>query len=318
MHRWLKLSHPRHRGRLRPHEYTSYLPLAILIAVVGIALVIGTVSAQSPPPQSSSISLNGKVPANPPTQPARIDSPANQQQFSTSPITVSGTCPSNTVIEIYTNNIFVGSTPCSDAGTFALKVDLLFGQNVLTARDYDALNQAGPVSNQVTVVYNALPLQTLPLGSLNLAGAQLLLNTDAVYRGTFPGETLNVPVTIIGGLPPYAINVEWGDNANSVVSRKDNTTFNAGHSYSKAGTFQISLQGSDAAGHAAFLTVAAIVNGQPAASSTIKTTNTSQNTLFVLWPLYAGTATAVCSFWLGEQREKRILGRAPLTLHPQH
>lgn len=318
MHRWLKLSHPRHSGRLRPHEYTSYLPLAILITVVGIVLVIGTVSAQSPPPQSSSVSLTGNVPAKPPTQPATITSPSDGTSFSTAPIVVSGTCPKDTVVEIYTNDIFVGSTPCTNIGGFSLKVGLLFGKNVLVARDYDALNQAGPESNKVTVVYNVLPAQASSLAPLNLGGAQLLLSTDAVYRGTFPGQSLNVPVSIVGGTPPYAINVEWGDNANSVVSRKNNTTFNAAHSYSKPGTFQITLQGSDAAGHEAFLTVAAIVNGQPGTSSTLKTTNTSQNTLLVLWPLYVGTATAVCSFWLGERREKHIMGHTPLSLHPQH
>lgn len=318
MHRWLKLSHPRHSGRLRPHEYTSYLPLAILITIVGIALVIGTVSAQSPPPQSSSVSLNGKVPSKPPTQPATITSPADGQSFGASPITVSGTCPKNTIIEIYTNDIFVGSTPCTNSGSFSLKVGLLFGKNVLIARDYDALNQTGPDSNKVTVTYNVLSSQASPLGSLNLAGAQLLLSTDAVYRGTFPGQSLNVPVSIIGGSPPYAVNVEWGDDVNNVISRKNNTTFNAAHTYNKPGTFQITLQGSDAAGHLAFLTVAAVVNGQPGTSSTLKTTTTSQNTLLVLWPLYVGTATAVCSFWLGERREKRVLGDTPLSLHPQH
>ncbi|HEX4774426.1 MAG TPA: hypothetical protein VH234_02835, partial [Candidatus Saccharimonadales bacterium] len=39
------------------------------------------------------------------------------------------------------------------------------------------------------------------------------------------------------------------------------------------------------------------------------TTNTpSTDKLLVLWPVYAIAATLVISFWLGERREKHILG----------
>lgn len=321
MHRWLKLSHNRHSGRLRPHEYTSYLPLALLVVGAGVVLTIGSVSALSlpppPGPASQSVALSGEVPESPPTIAATITTPSSQASFNTSPITIAGTCPKQTIVEIFTNNIFVGSASCQSNGTYSLKVSLLFGNNILVARDYDALNQAGPNSNSVNVTYNVLPSQASPLVPLNLAGAQLLLNTEAVYRGTFPGQSLNIPVTVIGGTPPYAINVEWGDTQNSVVPRSNNTTFNVSHIYQKAGTFQITLQASDSTGQEAFLTVAAIVNGQPAIASNLSTSVASKSELLVLWPLYASAATAVCSFWLGERREKRAITHHGLTLHPQ-
>lgn len=318
MHNRLKLSHNRHSGRLRPHEYTSYLPLMLLVIVVGVVLTIGSVYALSPGPASGSVGLTGQVPGPPPSVPATIASPTNGQQFTTTPITVTGTCPTQTVVEIYTNNIFAGSTACSSVGTYSIKVDLLIGNNTLVAKDYDALNQAGPDSNTINVNYNVLGPQPASLLPLSLSGAQLLLNTDAVYRGTFPGQALNVPISIIGGNPPYAINVEWGDNQNSVLPRSNNTTFNVSHTYNKPGTYQISIQASDADGRQAFLTVAAIVNGQPGAASTIIAANASKNELLLLWPLYASAATAVISFWLGERREKHVLGNPALTLrhHP--
>lgn len=319
MRQWLKISPHEHSGRLRPHEHTSYLPLALLVLIVGLVLggcSISTVAGESPGPQAGSVGLTGTVPKPAPTVAATITSPSRQQHFASSPVTVSGTCPSKTLVEVYKNDIFAGSAPCDDKGTFSLSVDLLIGQNVLIARVYDVLNQAGPDSNPVTVFYDALPPQAAALSPLNFGGAQLLLNTDAVYRGVFPGQLLNIPVSIIGGTPPYAVNLQWGDSSNKVIARNDNVTFNAGHTYQKPGTYGITIQASDAQQRVAFLTVAAIINGQPgviaAGSSASKT---PLNKLLVIWPLYTTVATLLVSFWLGETREKRLLAAAGPIYH---
>jgi hypothetical protein len=313
----LKLSHSIHTGQLRPHEHTSYFPLAALILVVGVALGLFTVSAsaQDPPPQSSSVSLTGSVPSAPPKIAATISTPHDQQHFNSTPITVSGSCPTGTLIELYKNNIFAGSTPCESNGTYSLSIDLLFGQNVLTAQVYDVLNQAGPTSASVTVFYDYQLSRADPSSFLNFTGTQLLLNSDAAYRGSFPNQQLNVPITVIGGTPPFAINVEWGDSTNQVIPRGSNSTFNASHAYKKPGTYKITLQGSDSKQLVAFLTVAAIINGKPElATAANLSTPKSAGKLLVLWPVYAIAATALASFWVGERREKRILGPA---IHPQ-
>jgi hypothetical protein len=307
---WLKLSRHHHTWKLRPHEHTSYLPLGFLLVVVGFALTSFSTAVWSATPytgpEAGSIGLTGTVPGKPPTVGAIIKSPTNGQRFSTSPITFSGTCPADTLVELFKNDIFAGSTVCTDKGTFSLDVDLMIGQNIMIARVYDALNQAGPDSNVVTVFYDAIPPQSGSSTPFNF-GDQLLLNTDAVFRGVFPEQNLNVPIDIIGGTPPYAVNVQWGDANNKVVPRNDNTTFNVTHAYAKAGTFQITMQATDAGGRVAFLTVAAIVNGQPAVVAANNTPVASMNQLLVLWPLYTSALAIVVSFWLGEQREKRVL-----------
>ena len=319
IHTHLKISHRRHTGRLLAHEYTSYLPLALLLILVGVLLTVSTVSAApgDPPPQSGSIGLSGTMPETPPTTAAQITSPGNQQHFSASPVTVTGTCPKNTLVEIFKNDIFAGSVPCTDSGGFTMQVDLLIGNNTLIARVYDVLSQPGPDSNPVTTFYDALPPQTSSLAPLNFANDQLILNTDAIYRGIFPGQPLTIPIGIIGGVPPYAVNIQWGDATNKIVPRNNNVTFNVDHTYSKPGTFQITLQGTDAQGRIAFLQVAAIVNGQPNTATTATTTKTPGNALLVVWPLFAVAATMVISFWLGERREKQLLSNPNLTLHPQ-
>lgn len=58
--------HHRHSGRLRPHEYTSYPILFLLIVIVGLALAVCSVSAVSPGPESGSVSLTGTFPKDPP------------------------------------------------------------------------------------------------------------------------------------------------------------------------------------------------------------------------------------------------------------
>lgn len=318
----MKISHYRHTGQMLAHEFTSYLPLALLVFIAGFVLTLFTfsdVALGSTPysgPEAGSIGLTGEVPAPPPKTSATITSPSNGQHFRSSPVTISGTCPLGTLIEIYKNNIFAGSSACDNNGKFSLDVDLLFGQNIITAIDYDALNQAGPVSNSVTVYYDSVLPQTDPLAQLDLGGAQMLLNTNSVYRGSFPGQQLNVPVTIIGGKPPYAVTVEWGDSSDKVIPRGDNLTFNAPHTYQKPGTFEITFKGVDSQQRAAFLTVAAIVNGQPGVIASSKTLKNSINKLLVLWPLYAIAATMLVSFWLGERREKRILNKLNAAQHP--
>lgn len=305
-----------HTGKVRPHEHTSYLPLAILLLVVGFCLTTFTATAATPytGPESGSVGLSGTMPGKAPTEAATIKTPVAGQTFAQTPVVVSGTCPKDTLVEIFKNDIFAGSTPCTAEGTFSLDVDLLIGTNALTAKVYDALNQEGPASNIVNVTYTPSLTNASGIVSLNFGGDQLIINTDAVFRGTFPKQEMAVPIDIIGGRAPYAVNIQWGDSTNKVVSRPDNETFQPTHSYAKAGTYQLAIQATDADGRVAFLTVAVIVNGQSdvAAATTVSTQKT--NLLLMLWPLYAAVFAMTLSFWLGEWREKRVLAKHGLLI----
>jgi len=278
--------------------------------VVGFLLTSFTVVADSPGPQEGSVSLSGTVPGKAPAVAATIKSPTSGQRFSTTPVKITGTCPATTLVEIFKNDIFAGSTPCNDDGTYSIEIDLLIGANTLIARVYDSLNQPGPDSNAVNVFYDVLPGQGSGITPLDFGGEQLLLNTDAVFRGVFPDRELSVPIDILGGTPPYAVNVQWGDSTNKVISRNDNASFNASHTYKKPGTYKVTLQATDSGGRVAFLAVAAIVNGQPDLPVAATTEDAGGlSPLFALWPLYTATVAVVISFWLGEVREKRVLAK---------
>ena len=316
---WVKISEHKHTGKLRSHEHTSYVFLGILLFVVGVALTSFTSYAYvGRGPGAGSVGMSGVVAGKPPTSAAHITSPTDGQHFSTTPITVKGTCPTDSLVEIFKNDIFAGSTPCTTDGSFSLESDLLIGANVVYAKVYDALNQAGPDSNKITVWYDVLGIQGGILTSLNFGGNQLLINTDAIFRGTFPNQEMTIPIDIIGGRAPYAVNIQWGDGTNKVVSRTDNQTFRVGHVYEKAGTYQLSLQATDADGRVAFLTVASIVNGQPPVAETTTPSKSVTDNLLLLWPLYAATFAVVISFWIGEWREKRMLAKHHLLILDQN
>lgn len=317
----LKIGHHSHSGRYRPHEHTSYFPLLVILLLVGAVLLKGTLTVQAqqtlpptPGPEARSVSLTGTVPEDAPDTAAVITSPSNQQRFSESPIPVTGTCPKGTLVEILKNNIFAGSAICSDEGTFSLDIDLLIGENTLIARVYNSLNEPGPNSAPVTVFYDAVPPQESPLAPLDFSEAQLIINTNAVYRGTFPDEELTMPIEVIGGTAPYAVEVQWGDNDRNTIPRDNNQPFTASHTYKRPGTYRVNLQATDSEGRVAFLTVVAVINGQPpelyqsVGSSTAGSSfGVVMNQIYVLWPLVAAALAAVLSFWLGEQREKHIL-----------
>jgi hypothetical protein len=311
----LKIIEHQHSGKLKAHEHTSYIPLALLVLVACILTAIFSYSTFAeagspavPGPTSDSVSLTGTVPTKPPNVAAKITSPRDGQHFSISPVNVAGTCSDGSLIEIYKNDIFAGSTPCDSGGKFSFDVDLLYGKNILVAKIYDVLNQAGPDSEPVTVFYDAQPPNTGAFSSLDLRGAQLVLSTDAVYRGKFPNQMLNVPISIIGGVSPYAVSVDWGDAGSNVIPRGNNTVFNASHAYKKPGIFKIILKGTDSDQRVAFLQVAAFINGQPSVIAASTTHKPSPNWLLLILPLLAVAVTLVASFWLGERREKRILG----------
>lgn len=308
----MKLLHHAHSGLPRAHEHTSYAALFMLLALVGASLTLFTTTAftATPGPETRSIGLTGTLPGNPPNTAAIIKVPTNGQRFNETPIEVSGTCPENTLVELFKNDIFAGSTICGTDGNFRMDIDLLIGRNVLIAKVYDTLNQAGPESDPVTVFFDVNPAAGEGLSPLSFGSQQLLLNTDSVFRGSFPGQTFTMPIDIIGGRAPYAVNIQWGDATNKVISRTTNETFRADHVYKKAGTYTLTVQATDADGRIAFLTVASIINGTPygeAAGTLGPPSQTILQRLLVLWPLYAILLTMVVSFWLGEKREKRLL-----------
>jgi hypothetical protein len=187
-------------------------------------------------------------------------------------------------------------------GSYSLQIDLFTGRNDLVARQYDALNQASPDSNTVTVTFN---------DSLPGTGPRITLTTAYAKRGAVPGETLSWPITISGGTPPYAVSVDWGDkSAPTLLSRDAAGNLTLEHIYIQSGVYNIIIKATDKTGQAAFLQVVGIGNGpiqQTSAGTTqpVITQTTYNKWLLVL--LIISFFFIISSFWLGKKHQLQII-----------
>ncbi|HSX02759.1 MAG TPA: Ig-like domain-containing protein [Candidatus Saccharimonadia bacterium] len=303
----LRYSHHRHTGRLRPHHETSYALLVFVLVLCGLLLGAYSVTATAANTTGGGQYTVGAVVNGPrPVKPAIITSPVNGQVFQTNPITVVGTCQPATLVKVFKNGILAGSVLCDASGHFSLQIDLVIGQNALTAVSYNANDQAGPESPAVNVTLVA------PAGGLGFS-TELIIQSTSYYRGVQPGEQVVWPIELVGGQSPYAVSVDWGDGTSDLLTRLAPGPFTASHVYRKIGTgylnsFPLIIRATDAAGHTAYLQLTTIVSQSTAASSTAQPAKKTFD-LVMLWPIWIVLLLMVVSFWLGERREKAVMRR---------
>ncbi|HEX2558049.1 MAG TPA: hypothetical protein VHK86_06975 [Nitrososphaera sp.] len=291
------------RGQHQTAQISALSKIWLGTAVGVLLLVLALLPARTHAvlqSQSGPVGVEGVIPSNPPTQAATITVPGNGQTFNNIPITVSGLCPKGLLVEIFKNGVFSGSTECTN-GSFSIQIDLFNGQNDLIARVYDSLNQAGPDSNKVTVFFN---------GGLAGTGPKPTITSNFAKRGADPGSVLTWPITISGGVAPYAISIDWGDKSpNDLISRATAGDFNLEHTYSQAGVYNITIKASDANGAAAFLQVVGIANGPIQQSAATGQSNSTTKTIkiYVWWPLLPLFVLTIAAFWLGKQHQLQVI-----------
>lgn len=277
----------------------KYRRITVLAVLVGFLLPPAAWAA-NPGPQSGSIGLEGTISSAPPSRGATIAVPGNGAVFTSVPITVSGICPSGLLVKIFDNSVFVGSIVCAN-GSYSLQVDLFSGHNDLVARVYDALDQAGPDSNTVTVTFN--DAQFLQLGS------QLTLTSAYAERGASPGTELDWPIQLSGGTGPYALSVDWGDGSPpDLLSESAPGLITVKHVYKSAGTYRVVIKATDKNGGTAFLQLVGQATGAIQNNSRAGTTNMLQKQV-QWWPVAAMVPLIVASFWLGRRYEITALRR---------
>ena len=298
---------------IRPQRLWRRIGLVLAAVLVMMTLVSASSSAGAPPPQNpqtGSAGLEGTVQTPPPKIPATITTPRDGQSFNQMPITIAGTCTTDLLVKIFSNNVFVGSAICKN-GSYSLQVNLFDGRNEVVARIFDALDQAGPDSAVVTLTYNntqfVLPTQ------------QLTLSSPYARRGANPGEQLVWPITINGGVAPYAVSVDWGDGKGSTLySESFAGTFNVQHVYDHGGIYVVIIRATDKNGQTAYLQLVGQANGavaQSGASSgnfaVLATTQTKVSWL----PLIIAVPLILLAFWLGRRYELTELRKHLEGLH---
>jgi hypothetical protein len=132
------------RGSLVPKSQKRRLHLpwpfvSFILLSIGVLLLGWTFQTTA-----DNIHVTAKVSAPLPAGPATITSPGDGSRFSDVPITVSGTCPTDTYIKLYRNDFFSGTAICTTDGNFTLDTDLFPGMNKLQARVYNLTDDEGP------------------------------------------------------------------------------------------------------------------------------------------------------------------------------
>lgn len=152
--RHLRLIEHKHTGKLVSHSHTSHGLLVLMLAILGFFMYISSQAVvASQQAVNSSVNISLVVPGPAPEVGATITSPKSGDRFISTLIIVNGTCKENTFVVIKVDGQLAGSTICTSAGIFILDVQIHQGKSVLSAMNYDNLNQPGPATDPVEVSY---------------------------------------------------------------------------------------------------------------------------------------------------------------------
>lgn len=313
----------RHKTKIkatRPaHKRFLLHPATVLVLLCAGVLLFGWTLKT----QADSYSVTAKVPADPLTEPATITTPSDGKHFSTSPITLNGSCPYKSYVEIYRNDVMSGVALCQVGGTFSLQLGLTPGLNQLVPHVFNITDDEGPLGPAINVFYDqpktisSQPPQdaspTSPGTSPRPKAAVLILSAVYKYRGFLVNANASWTINIAGGTGPYAINVKWGDGSDSNYVAKASGDLTIEHVYSKAGIYSIKISSSDIDKSTSFLEITSlIVSSQTALSTgTLESGGTGASLvnanpsglLKLLWPSYGIVLLMVFSYWLGERQE---------------
>jgi hypothetical protein len=276
------------------------------ITLVGVVQMLALSTLLSVPvfaaQQQGSVGMEGRISSPPPTTAATISIPRTGQSFTTLPVTVSGICPKDLLVKLFKNNVFAGSVQCTN-GSYSLIIDLFDGQNDLIARVYDALDQAGPDSNTVTVGYNTAQPEFK---------SRVSLTSPIAKKGANPGQVLTWPITLSNGDGPYAVSVDWGDGKTpDLISRAFPGDFNIQHTYDKPGVYNILIKATDKNGGVAFLQLVGVANGalsQDTGNANNSGDSGTKTVTKILWqPAAILIPFIISTFWLGKKYQMHVL-----------
>ncbi len=275
------------------------LPVLIGCCLLALFVLARPASAltplPTPDPQPGSYGLEATKTQAPPTQGATITTPGNGSSYNTSPITVTGICPNDLLVQVYNNSVMVGAVMCAN-GSFSMQVSLFAGVNELTAIVYDTLDQPGPVSNAVSVNYTDT--------SFTAFGTLITLTSSYGRRSAAAGTQLSWPLQLSGGAGPYAFSIDWGDgDATELKSQSTAGLVALAHTYKKAGIYQVNVKVTDVNGVSAFLQVIAVSNGKVDDVAEDKTVPPTVVTRVIWIPSVAALILLLPAFWLGRRSQ---------------
>jgi hypothetical protein len=129
----------------------------------------------------------------------------------------------------------------------------------------------------------------------------LTLQIPLIVSNEQPGSPVTFKATVVGGTPPFSLEVSWGDG-NTEKNQADGPVFELSHTYVAAGDYKITVNITDVLGvKTTFQTVAHVSGAAPAAPVTKKPTPLN---LVIAWPLLAMAALTLVGFALGAKFQR--------------
>lgn len=150
-----------HTGRRVHSQHTSYPVLGLLLLSLAAVLAQSTFSVHAA--GSDSVVVSAVVSGPVPTEAATIDTPLEDADFTATPITVTGTCPLHTYVQLFRNGQASGTAMCTQAGAYSIVTDLFSGKNELVVKTYNYANQPGLDSEPRHVTYTPPVVVTPPI-----------------------------------------------------------------------------------------------------------------------------------------------------------
>lgn len=251
-------------------KLNKIVPLILTLATV---LVVSSASVHALT-QSNDLTVQGILLGPPPATSPTITNPQDGQTSHQKNNLFEGSCISDLIVKVYSNNVFLGSTLCSADNSYSIGVDLFEGKNDCTIIQYNSSNQASPASDAITVFFvpsntPSLPPTTAPL---SVARFDLRVAIEDLGNGECVGQEVNLPVRFVGGQQPYALNLDWGDGDSSLLSRQNTHTIVAPHVFKSGGYKIIKIKVVDIRGDKANLQFVA-----PVCKNTSFLPNSTQN-----------------------------------------
>lgn len=286
----------------RIHKAWLAIPVVVMCLMAAVLThnsVYALTPIPPPAPQPGSYGIEATKPKAPPTRGATITTPGNGASFSSSPITVSGICPNELLVQIFNNGVMVGSVVCT-RGSFTLQVSLFSGANELSALVYDEVDQTGPPSNTVSVNYTNT--------NFTAFGQGITLTSPYGRRSAGAGAQLSWPLQLSGGTGPYAFSIDWGDGtAAELKSQSFAGVVPLSHIYKRAGIYRVNVKVTDTNGVTAFLQLVAVANGKVDTAAGSKAgTDGSQGAAVerIIWaPAALSLAMLPVTYWLGRRSQ---------------
>jgi hypothetical protein len=314
--RHLRIVVHKHTGKLIHHRDTSHAALMIILVLVGFFLYI---SAEMTSAATGSVSVGLRVEGPAPSVGATITSPENGAKIIDKKyIDVSGTCAANTFVVVSNDNLVAGSTTCSADGIFSVQIQLSLGKNVISALNYDNLNQSGPVTPSVSVFVSnkedktgttdpvitpddndTIEIPAVPSNPSIIPGVNSSISNCGDYKvGNLPtgGEPhiliVCMPrlftsdakqvlgIIVWGGYTPYAVSIDWGDGSEpTLLNIAKPGYYTVEFNYAVPNTYRITSYLADSKGKSSEVHASIQVNGT---TNNNPTSNTTTNDIFGL------------------------------------